>query len=55
MCRYLVALLDQRNCEIAVEQNGEDAIRRAVRFSPMLRSLDLSCRGSMEARPGLGF
>src|ERR1700719_681351 len=34
LCRYLVALLDQKNCEIAVEHNGEDAIRRAASFQP---------------------
>ena len=33
-CRYLLTLLDQRNCEIAVERNGEDAIRRAASFQP---------------------
>jgi DNA-binding response OmpR family regulator len=32
LCRYLLTLLDQKNCEIAVEHNGEHAIRRAANF-----------------------
>jgi DNA-binding response OmpR family regulator len=34
LCRYLFVLLDQRNCEIAVEHNVEDVIRRAAFFQP---------------------
>jgi hypothetical protein len=55
LCRYLVKLMDDMNCEIAVEHNGEDAIRGRLCFNPILRSLVLSCRESMEVKLGSVF
>ena len=55
LCRYLMTLLDQRDCEIAVEHNGEDAIRRAASFQPDVALIGFVMPGWMEARLGLGF
>ena len=53
--RYLVTLLDQKVREIAVEHNGEDAIRRAASFQPDVALIGFVSRGWMEAQPGSAF
>jgi CheY-like chemotaxis protein len=54
LCRYLVALLDQRNCEIAVEHNAEDAIRRSVSFQPDVALLGFVMPGIDGSTTGVG-
>ena len=55
LCRYLVALLDQRNCEIAVEHNGEDAIRRAASFQPDVALIGFVMPGIDGSTTGVGL
>ncbi len=55
LCRYIVALLDQRNCEIAVEHNGEDAIRRAASFQPDVALVGFVMPGMDGSTTGVGL
>jgi PleD family two-component response regulator len=55
LCRYLVTLLDRKNCEIAVEHNGEDAIRRAASFQPDVALVGFVMPGMDGSTTGLGF
>jgi DNA-binding response OmpR family regulator len=55
LCRYLVALLDQRNYEIAVEHNGEDAIRRAASFPPDVALIGFVTPGIDGSTTGVGL
>jgi CheY-like chemotaxis protein len=55
LCRYLVALLHQRNCEIAVEHNGEDAIRRAASFQPDVALIGFVMPGMDGSTTGVGL
>jgi CheY-like chemotaxis protein len=55
LCRYVVALLDQRNCEIAVEHNGEDAIRRAASFQPDVALIGFVMPGMDGSTTGVGL
>ena len=55
LCRYLVKLMDDMNCEIAVEHNGEDAIRRAANFQPDVALVGFVMPGWTGAQPGLVF
>jgi len=54
-CRYLVALLEQMNCEIAIEHNGEDAIRRAAVFQPDLALIGFVMPGLSGSATGIGL
>ena len=54
-CRYLVILLDQMNCEIAVEHNGEDAIRRAANFQPDVSLVGFVMPGLDGTATGIGL
>lgn len=54
-CRYLVALLEQMNCEIAVEHNGEDTIRRAITFQPHLALVGYVMPGLDGSATGIGL
>ena len=53
--RYLVALLEQMNCEIAVEHNGEDAIRRAATFQPDIALIGFVMPGLGGSATGIGL
>jgi hypothetical protein len=53
--RYLVVLLDQMNCEIAVEHNGEDAIRRAATFQPDVAFVGFVMPGIAGSANGIGL
>ena len=53
--RYLVALLEQMNCEIAVEHNGEDAIRRAATFQPDIALIGFVMPGLDGSATGIGL
>jgi len=55
LCRYLVTLLDQKNCEIAVEHNGEDAIRRAASFQPDVALIGFVMPGMDGSTTGVGL
>jgi len=55
MCRYLVALLGQKDCEIAVEHNGEDAIRRAASFQPDVALIGFVMPGMDGSTTGVGL
>src|SRR5271163_5022744 len=52
---YLVALLKQMNCEIAVEHNGEDAIRRAATFQPDIALIGFVMPGLDGSATGIGL
>ena len=54
-CRYLVVLLDQMNCEIVVEHNGEDAIRRAANFQPDVALVGFVMPGMDGSATGIGL
>ena len=53
--KYLVALLGQMNCEIAVEHNGEDAIRRAATFQPDIGFIGFVMPGLDGSATGIGL
>src|SRR5271169_420360 len=53
--RYLVALLEQMNCEIAVEHNGEDAIRRSATFQPDIALIGFVMPGLDGSATGIGL
>jgi len=55
LCRYLVMLLDQMNCEIAVEHNGGDAIRRVATFRPHLALVGYVMPGLDGSATGIGL
>jgi two-component system OmpR family response regulator len=55
LCRYLVALLERMNCEIAVEHNGEDAIRRATTFQPDIALIGFVMPGLDGSATGIGL
>jgi DNA-binding NtrC family response regulator len=55
LCRYLVKLMDDMNCEIAVEHNGEDAIRRAVTFQPDIGFIGFVMPGLDGSTTGIGL
>jgi CheY-like chemotaxis protein len=55
LCRYLVTLLDQRDCEIAVEHNGEDAIRVAASFQPDVALIGFVKPGIDGSTTGIGL
>jgi two-component system OmpR family response regulator len=55
LCRYLVTLLDQMNCEIAVEHNGENAIRRAATFQPDVALVGFVMPGIDGSATGIGL
>jgi DNA-binding response OmpR family regulator len=55
LCRYLVTLLDQKNCEIAVEHNGEHAIRRAASFQLDVPLIGFVVRGTDGNSTGVGL
>lgn len=55
LCRYLVTLLDQMNCEIAVEHDGEDAIRRAATFQPDVALVGFVMPGIDGSATGIGL
>ena len=55
LCRYLVTLLDQMNCELAVEHNGEDAIRRAAAFQPDVALVGFVMPGMDGSATGIGL
>jgi two-component system, OmpR family, response regulator len=55
LCRYLVLLLDKMNCEIAVEHNGEDAIRRAANFQPDVALVGFVMPGMDGSATGIGL
>jgi CheY-like chemotaxis protein len=54
LCPYLVTLLDQKNCEIAVEHNGEDPIRRAASFQPDVALIGFVMPGIDGSTTGVG-
>src|SRR5271163_2191363 len=53
--KYLVALLEQMNCEIAVEHNGEDAIRRSATFQPGIALIGFVMPGLDGSATGIGL
>lgn len=53
--RYLVALLEQMSCEIAIERNGEDAIRRAATFQPDVALVGFVMPGIDGSATGIGL
>ena len=53
--RYLVMLMDDMNCEIAVEHNGEDAIRRVANFQPDLALVGFVMPGMDGSATGIGL
>ena len=53
--KYLVALLEQMNCAIAVEHNGEDAIRRAAAFQPDIALIGFVMPGLDGSATGIGL
>jgi CheY-like chemotaxis protein len=53
--RYLVALLEQMSCEIAIERNGEDAIRRAATFQPDVALVGFVMPGMDGSATGIGL
>src|SRR5277367_6202671 len=53
--KYLVAFLEQMNCEIAVEHNGEDAIRRAATFQPDIALIGFVMPGLDGSATGIGL
>ena len=53
--RYLVLLLDQMNCEVAVEHDGEDAIRRAANFQPDVALVGFVMPGMDGSATGIGL
>lgn len=55
LCHYLVILLDQMNCEIAVEHNGADAIRRAAAFQPDIALIGFVMPGLDGSATGIGL
>jgi two-component system OmpR family response regulator len=55
LCRYLVILLDRMKCEIAVEHNGEDAIRRAATFQPNVALVGFVMPGIDGSATGIGL
>jgi DNA-binding response OmpR family regulator len=55
LCRYLVMLLSQMNCEIAVEHNGADAIRRAAEFQPDIALIGWVMPGLDGSATGIGL
>ena len=55
MCRYLVTLLGRKICEIAVEHNGEDAIRRAASFQPDVALIGFVMPGIDGSTTGVGL
>lgn len=55
LCRYLVKLMDDMNCEIAVEHNGEDAIRRAATFQPDIGLIGFVMPGLDGSATGIGL
>jgi CheY-like chemotaxis protein len=55
LCCYLAVLLDQMNCEIAVEHNGKDAIRRAANFQPDVALVGFVMPGMDGCATGIGL
>jgi CheY-like chemotaxis protein len=55
LCRYFVKLMDDMNCEIAVEHNGEDAIRRAANFQPDVALVGFVMPGMDGSATGIGL
>lgn len=55
LCRYFVTLLDQKNCEVAVEHDGEDAIRRATSFQPDVALIGFVTPGTDGSTTGVGL
>ena len=53
--KYLVALLEQLSCEVAIEHNGEDAIRRAIEFQPNIALLGWVMPGLDGSATGIGL
>ena len=53
--KYLVALLEQMDCEIAVEHNGENAIRRAATFQPDIALIGFVMPGLNGSATGIGL
>src|SRR5277367_6249798 len=53
--RYLLALLEQMNCEIAVEHNGEDAVRLAATFQPDIALIGFVMPGLDGSATGIGL
>jgi CheY-like chemotaxis protein len=50
-----VTLLDRKNCEIAVEHNGEDAIRRAASFQLDVALIGFVMPGMDGSTTGVGL
>ena len=53
--RYIEALLKQWDCEIAVEQDGESAIRRAAIFQPDIALLGFIMPGMGGSKTAVGL
>jgi|SRR5271168_4657837 len=55
MRRYIHTLMSQWECELAVEQTGADAIRRAATFKPDVALLGYCTPGMDGAQAGIGL
>ena len=55
LSRYFQSLLNQWGCEIAVEQTGEGAVRRAVGFKPDVALLGFITPGVNGAKAGISL
>ena len=55
LSRYFQSLLNQWGCEIAVEQTGEGAVRRAVGFKPDIALLGFITPGIDGAKAGVSL
>jgi DNA-binding response OmpR family regulator len=55
LSRYLVIRLGQKECEMAVEHNGEEAIQRAASFQPDAALVGFVVPGMDGSTTGVGL